>query len=230
MRNGKLILGYMPQGTGQVFPFNAVFDHGQDIMKQGFDGVDALVLWGGTDIHPSYYKEKAHPLNQKYGMGPSSRDENEWKAMKYAKANNMPIIGVCRGAQFLCAFSGGRLVQHTTGHHTNHNVMFSDSTDIMVTSSCHHQMMYPWVKGVDYQLLAWSSTNLSSCYEDEYAAPIHEMVAHVEPEVIYFPKTRGLAIQGHPEWMEQADPFVKYCNEKIEALLLNAKEELEVEV
>ena len=226
-RNGKLILGYMPMGTGEVFPFNAVFDYGQNIMQKGFDDVDAIVLWGGTDIHPSYYKEVAHPRNEKYNQPVSVRDENEWKAMKYAYANNIPIIGVCRGAQFLCAFSGGRLIQHTTGHHGPHNVMFSDRTGIMQTSSCHHQMMFPWVKGVDYQLLAWSSSNLSSCYQDQYGAEIPEMAGRWEPEVVYFPKTRGLAIQGHPEWMEQIDPFVQYCNEKVETLLINTKEEAE---
>lgn len=102
--NGELVLGYMPEGTGTAYPFNQVFKKHHDLTKEGFDNVDAIVLWGGGDISPFYYKEKAHSKTQNQG-GPSQRDINEWKAMVYAKIHNIPIIGVCRGAQFLC---GGR--------------------------------------------------------------------------------------------------------------------------
>lgn len=221
--NGKLILGYMPDGTGTMYPFNSVFNYSQNILRQGFDNVDALVLWGGEDISPTYYAQKAHSRNQNQ-HGPSKRDINEWKAMKYAKMNGIPIIGVCRGAQFLCVFSGGSLIQHVTGHHGEHNVMTPDGHTLMETSSCHHQMMCPWK--TDYQLLAWTPTKLSSCYEDQDDLEIPTMLSHVEPEVVFFPKTRGLAIQGHPEWMATTDPFVQWCNEKVVELLLTELEEV----
>lgn len=223
MINGKLILGYMPDGTGSVYPFNQVFNSGVNLLRSGFDGVDAIVLWGGEDISPFYYKEKAHSKTQNQG-GPSQRDINEWKAMVYAKIHNIPIIGVCRGAQFLCVFSGGKLVQHVTGHHSEHNVMTVDDK-MMSTSSCHHQMMYPWK--TDYQLLAWTTMKLSSVYQDQDDLEIADMANKYEPEVVYFPKTRGLAIQGHPEWMAAEDEFVLWCNEKIESLLM-CKEVAEV--
>jgi len=227
-RNGKLILGYMPDGTGTVFPFNQTFNNGQDILRSGFDGVDALVLWGGEDIHPSYYNERPHKYTQNK-HGKSQRDINEWKAMKYAQINKIPIIGVCRGAQFLCVFSGGSLIQHVTGHvgGGRHNIMFADRNDVMVTTSCHHQMMYPWK--TDYQLLAWATMRLSDCYEGEDEKEVVNMANKFEPEVIYFPKTRGLAIQGHPEWMEDSDPFVLYCNQMVQELLLRKEETCEVD-
>lgn len=223
MINGKLTLGYMPEGTGSVYPFNQVFNSGINLMKHGFDNVDAIVLWGGEDISPTYYHEKAHSKTQNQGQ-PSRRDVNEWNAMKYAKIHGIPIIGVCRGAQFLCAFSGGKLVQHVNGHHREHNVMTVEGK-LMNTSSCHHQMMYPWK--TDYQLLAWTTVKLSSVYQDQDDLEIADMTNKYEPEVVYFPKTRGLAIQGHPEWMEADDEFVVWCNEKIESLLM-CKEVAEV--
>jgi len=107
-------LGYMPDGTGTAFPFDDVFKYSKNILKEGMEDVDAIVLWGGEDIAPSYYKEKRHSRNQSYTGHPSQRDKNEWKAMLYAKANGIPIIGVCRGAQFLCIFSGGKLIHKIT--------------------------------------------------------------------------------------------------------------------
>jgi gamma-glutamyl-gamma-aminobutyrate hydrolase PuuD len=221
--NGKLILGYMPGGTGTMRPFNQTFDIAHDVTIRGFDNVDALVLWGGEDICPSYYNQKPHSENDKQN-GPSSRDKREWAAMKYARMHNIPIIGVCRGAQFLCVFSEGTLVQHVNGHQCGtHMLEFADdSLPKMSTTSCHHQMMYPWE--TDYQLLAWNARpNRSTVYEGENDREITGCVAKVEPEVVYFPKTRGLAIQGHPEWMQDTEPFVQYCNRMVQELLLGQK-------
>ncbi len=223
MLNGKLILGFMAGGTGTVFPFNEVFNNGVDLMSRGFDNVDAIVVWGGEDISSSYYGEKPNKANQNSKGIPSDRDVREYKAMVYARANNIPIIGVCRGAQLLCAFAGGKLVQHVTGHHNNHFVATTDGRDLY-TSSCHHQMMYPWT-APEYEILAWSKKNESTTYEgvDQQR---EDMKKRCEPEVVYFPRVNGLAIQGHPEWMEADSPFVKYCNDLVRKRLLT-KEEVE---
>jgi len=224
-KSKKLILGYMPDGTGAVYPFDAIFDEGRDVLAEGIEGIDALVLWGGEDIAPEYYNQKPHPRNE-CQTGPSRRDQNEWKAMRYAKANGIPIIGVCRGAQFLCVFSGGSLVQHVNGHHGEHSVqVYDDPTKPYVTSSCHHQMMH--LVNTDYQLLAWSTTPLSTVYEGENREHINNAAARAEPEVVYFPQTRGLAIQGHPEWMNHDSPFVMWCLEKVQNLLLKSPEPVE---
>ncbi len=212
-----LTLGYMPDGTGAAFPFNAVFQESKNVVQRGMDGIDALVLWGGEDISPSYYKQKRHSKNQCWSGIPSKRDMNEWKALKYALMNNIPIIGVCRGAQMLCAFSGGKLIQHVDNHGRSHQIVTNTGV-LMETSSSHHQMMYPF--DVPHEMLAWTPEQLSTCYEDGDDLQIMQMTAHVEPEVVYFPHTKGLAIQGHPEWMQKSDPFVEYCVELVTELLL----------
>lgn len=218
-KNGGLVLGYMPGGTGIIEPFHKVFDFSQNLVEKGFADVDAIVIWGGEDVCPSYYNEKPNRQNDKQN-GPSNRDKREWAAMKYAKIHNIPIIGVCRGAQFLCVLSGGSLVQHVTGHNGGaHNLTFADkSIPDMSTTSCHHQMMYPWK--TDYQLLAWSSERRSNTYQG--GPGVEHDICHrtVEPEIVYFPKTRGLAIQGHPEWMSVDAPLVKHLNGLVRTLLL----------
>ena len=214
-----LILGYSPWGNGNsIFPFDAVFDYGQDVLKKGFDNIDALVLWGGTDIHPSYYKEKHHQFNQAPPF-PSDRDRFEWKAMVYCKLHNIPIIGVCRGAQFLCAFAGGSLIQHVDGHNNGNHKMVTKDGESMYTTSAHHQMLYPYE--VNHELLAWSQTKLASRYENGDGANTSAMFTQREPECVYFPEIRGLGIQGHPEWMNKDSRMVQWFNELIIEKLFN---------
>jgi gamma-glutamyl-gamma-aminobutyrate hydrolase PuuD len=215
----KKILGYCPEGNGSsIHPFDDVFDTGQDVSKS-LQGVDAVVFWGGVDGHPGLYGGKVSKHSQVfYDDQPSSRDMFEWKTMLFCKANNIPMIGVCRGAQMMSAFAGGSIIQHTHGHINGyHNITTSDGKEMSVTS-CHHQMMYPF--DVEHEMLAWSSEKLSSFFLNGEDKPIPQMEKQVEPEVVFFPKIRGLAIQGHPEWMGEYEPLVKWFNKLIVEKLL----------
>ena len=211
-------LGFCPIGNGDsIAPFNQIFSEKQDI-SHGMDGVDAVVFWGGTDIHPSLYGEKLNRHSQANGSIPSKRDDFEWKAMNYCKTNKIPMIGVCRGAQLMTAFVGGKLIQHITGHHAEHNITTKEGNHITSTS-CHHQMMYPF--NVEHEMIAHSMHNRSSLYLDGDNQSMNEMFddSMVEPEIVYYPQVRGLAIQGHPEWAV-GTPFADYCNKLIEDLLI----------
>lgn len=219
----KRKLGYLDCYVGSnITPFNQLFDEGVDVLKKGFDDVAAILLWGGTDIHPSFYGETAHPSSQVANQkSPSARDRNEWKAMVYAKAHGIPIIGVCRGAQFLCAFAGGKLIQNVSGHNYGHHKVLCKMDDgeiFMSTTSAHHQMMYPF--GVEHEMLAWvdegENKGLSAYYDASSSKESFDMTGKVEPEVVYFPQVRGFAIQGHPEWMQEDSLFVKWCMENIQ--------------
>jgi len=217
----KLRLGFCPIGNGDsIAPFDKVFEEKQAIAKEGFAGVDAVIFWGGTDISPSLYREPSHLRTQQTDV-PSPRDIFEWKAMNYCKANNIPMIGVCRGAQLMCVFAGGKLIQHVNGHHSPHLVTTVTNENFTVTSD-HHQMMYPF--DVDHELLAMSSRKMSSLYEDGWNRSITDMIDKPEAEVVFFPKIQGLAIQGHPEWAVEGR-FSDYCNELVRHLVAE-KEEL----
>ena len=213
----KLILGFCPVGNGEsIEPFDEVFDLKQDVSKS-LANVDAVVFWGGTDIHPSLYNEPRSRRSQAYEK-PSQRDDFEWKVMKYCKLNDIPMIGVCRGAQMLCAFAGGRLVQHATGHNSGGHAMTTKNGEIIHTTSAHHQMLYPW--DIEHEVLAWSSHNLSGTYLNGLDQEIDEDKMPCEPEVVWFPTVRGLAIQGHPEWVRRESDFAVYCNELVREYVL----------
>lgn len=221
-----LKLGYCPIGH-QYSPFEEIFKETQNVAEKGVEGCDAVVFWGGTDIHPSLYKQGHHFTNfasratDKVGNPLlSQRDLFEWNVMKHCKLKKIPMIGVCRGAQLACAFAGGRLIQDVTHHGQTHTMTTSTGKTIQTTSA-HHQMLYPF--DVEHHMLAWSTNNRSTHYKDDKGT-LDDMWGRVEPEVVYFPEINCLAIQGHPEWVENGHPFANYCNEMVLEYLLKKEE------
>lgn len=212
----SLKLGYVPYGTGVFKPFDQVFDEAVNVLRHGYDDLDALVIWGGSDISPSLYGHTLAPETHA-GMDPSPRDIIEWEACKEARKRDIPIIGVCRGAQLLCAFAGGTLIQHVGGHHGDHLITTHDNKTFMVTS-IHHQMMYPW--DVPHEILGWTTNKRSPVYRGNGGNYV-SMLGKVEPEIVYFPEVNGLAIQGHPEYAAEDSEFVQYCNSLVCLKLLN---------
>jgi gamma-glutamyl-gamma-aminobutyrate hydrolase PuuD len=145
--------------------------------------------------------------------------------MKHCKANNIPIIGVCRGAQFMCAFAGGKLIQHVTGHDTGGHMVVTNEGDLFRVTSAHHQMLD--LNGTKHELLAWAPENLSALYYGERSETPETVTKAMlasefkEPEIVFFPEFKGLAIQGHPEWAEESSDFVNKTNELVVEYLFN---------
>ena len=207
----KKTLGYSPWGCSQNdlrnLHYFEIFSHRKSI-EDGMEGVDCLLLWGGTDIHPSYYNETAHSYSGA-PLIPSERDIFEWKAMLYCKAHNIPMLGICRGAQFLCAFSGGKLIQHIGAFHGRDHMVETSEGDRLWVTSTHHQMMYPY--DVPHELLAWTYCSTNQIFEGEGNKPVLEMKDKKEAEIVFFPETRALAIQGHPEYFSATPAFQGLC-------------------
>ena len=154
---------------------------------------DILVVWGGGDIHPSLYDKGRSRFSGAYEL-PSKRDITEWNLMQRAKELDVPIIGVCRGAQMLCALAGGFLIQHVQNHGGRHMVVTNDNQSFPV-NSIHHQMLYPF--NIEHEMVAWCPTNLSDVHYDVDT----DIPMPVEPEFVYFPQIKGFAIQWHPEML-----------------------------
>ena len=112
---------------------------------------DGLLLPGGDDIDPGRYGETR---SDKCGKSSEVRDNAEWKMLEAFLPTGKPILGICRGAQFLNAFCGGTLHQDIPNHsdfktrakgcHSVH--IASDSklhiileTETIWVNSLHHQ-------------------------------------------------------------------------------------------
>ena len=127
-------------------------------IKQLLDGIHGILLTGGHDVHPSVYGEEPSP---KCGTACRERDAMESILLRNALERDIPVLGICRGIQFLNAYLGGTLYQDLptehpsdTEHHQSppydipaHKVTIVDNSglsrllikDSLSVNSYHHQ-------------------------------------------------------------------------------------------
>ena len=67
-----------------------------------------LLLTGGGDIDPVFYREDRH---ETVGDAEPGRDEFEIDLARRAVDADLPLLAICRGAQVLNVAAGGSLVQ-----------------------------------------------------------------------------------------------------------------------
>ena len=192
-------------------------------MVTSIEEADLLIFTGGADINPSIYNQK------NVRSGPASRrDEEEVEAFKKAKALGKPMFGICRGFQLLAALSGATLYQDVTGHGNGAHEVITPDNRVFSVTSLHHQMVnLTNMPEEDYVILAVSCKddmpgNISRHYID--AGPdgeIRENKADYEVEMAYFPKTKCLGVQGHPEFIKHVNTFTKECNDMLQKYLFN---------
>jgi putative glutamine amidotransferase len=72
------------------------------------DGMDGLLLSGGSDLDPVYYGEEPVP---ELGVTVPERDAFEMALLERALRRQIPILGICRGMQILNVALGGTLYQ-----------------------------------------------------------------------------------------------------------------------
>lgn len=73
------------------------------------DLLDALLIIGGPDVDPAFYQVDPDPATE--GTRPD-RDEHERRLFLAALERDLPVLGVCRGAQVMTTALGGTLHQH----------------------------------------------------------------------------------------------------------------------
>ncbi len=71
------------------------------------EDIDGVLLPGGVDINPALY----HQRNTACEEVDDVLDSLEYKAAEQAIAESIPILGICRGFQFVNIMLGGTLIQ-----------------------------------------------------------------------------------------------------------------------
>ena len=105
------------------------------------DGIDCLVFWGGADIGTEIYNET--PNKFVLSKNKSPRDVHELGMIQAALKRNIPLLGICRGAQLMCVVAGGKLMQHIEDHSIMHNLVLCDEQYATIKcNSSHHQMIF----------------------------------------------------------------------------------------
>lgn len=217
--NRTLLLSALDNYGGH--PFDTIFDevmavYGPNEVEVAARFVEkpVLIIWGGQDISPTIYNQKPNKhtdASERIG----ERDRLEIALALKCMEMGIPIIGICRGAQLMCALSGGSLVQHVTRHAGPSHAIITNEGEKYKCPSVHHQMMHPWPleEGKDFEKLAWMETPISEYYlgEPDDNGKEKQLVIPYEPEVLYFYGTKSLCIQSHPEYIQQVThPFVEY--------------------
>lgn len=187
-----------------------VLETDTDRLRRDPSSIRVVFFSGGADVSPALYGERPASRTLEVDV---ARDEQERELFRIARAANLPMIGICRGAQFLCVMAGGRLCQHLDGHglarNQTHGLRALDlnwEVRDLECSSTHHQMQLP---PPGAEVLAWAEPRLAGGRylngEDQLIVPA------VEYEAVYYPQIRSLGLQWHPEWMSPDHTCVAYA-------------------
>lgn len=201
------------QGHGSTNYF--MIHHGFRVAKSIADA-DIIIFNGGVDIGTELYKEKpilGVPLQA------SNRDLNEKALFKDYAGSGKLFFGICRGAQLLNVLNGGTLWQDVNKHGQNHMVTLCETEQLLEVTSTHHQMMRPNLSSGVVLAKAEESTRKCTATEE-----IVGLDSDGDIEIVWYPKTRSLCVQGHPEYVPDslfAEYTVglihKYMKEEVDA-------------
>lgn len=162
--------------------------------------LDGLLLTGGHDIEPARYQQAK--LAQCQTTCPL-RDEMEQLLLDIFYQENRPILGICRGLQFLNVYLGGSLYQDLPSQ---------------IASSIKHSMQPPF-DAVAHEVQLVEDSPLAKLFQQEklgvnsrHHQAINQLASDLQAmayspdgliEAAYAPKKKYvLAVQWHPEHMK----------------------------
>ena len=177
----------------------------QDSLTALAQTLDGLVISGGQDVDPALYGQEKLPVCDE--LCPARDQMESFLTARMLEADK-PVLGICRGMQFLCAFLGGSLWQDLPtqfGTQVSHRQqkpytqpahpveILEDTplrsilgTDRWEVNSCHHQ----------------GARELSPRLRPMAVAPDGLVEAIWAPEYRFC-----MAVQWHPEMLDPQNPY-----------------------
>jgi putative glutamine amidotransferase len=140
------------------------------------DRTDGLLISGGNDLDPFYYREEISPRTK---LVPRKRSDFEFALLEKVLRLRKPVLGICYGMQLINVYFGGTLYQdlalqasveirHENGYHlimVSKNRFFEEGT--YSVNSSHHQSIKQPGKG----LSAWAHSPdrlIEAFYKEDY--------------------------------------------------------------
>jgi putative glutamine amidotransferase len=173
-----------------------------DVDDQVLDVLDALVVTGGADIDPARYGAARHPTTD---PARTDRDAGELLLVRGALARDLPLLGICRGAQMMAIAAGGTLIQdlpELLGH--------SGHRETLGTYSSHNARLAPGSRLVE--VLGGSDVKVNAHHHQAVSDPgsltacawaDDGTIEAVEDASLRF----ALGVQWHPEFLEDQRLF-----------------------
>lgn len=152
---------------------------------------DFVCFTGGADVTPGIYGDKGHPTTHNSVF----RDNEEALIVDDCVAKGIPMVGICRGGQFLNVMGGGRMYQDVSNHCLSHLITDLRTGEELLVSSTHHQMMMPSPMG-----LVVATAGIPSRREWFDGRIPRDDVSDVGIEVVYYSNIHALCFQPHPEF------------------------------
>jgi putative glutamine amidotransferase len=79
--------------------------------QQEIDKCDGLILTGGVDVFPEYYRNNRKDYPGSPEVFNKKRDEFEIEIFNLSRKKNIPILAICRGMQLVNCILNGDLIQ-----------------------------------------------------------------------------------------------------------------------
>lgn len=156
------------------------------------DKADLVVFVGGQDVDPALYGEKPHHRSN-FSV---QRDTDDINMYLYCLTRGIPMVGICRGAQFLNVMNGGKNYQDVDNHFGDHSGFDAKmKTTVERISSVHHQAVRSNVAG-GMEILMTSAKSRHRILNPTES----EVGIKADIEAFFYRETCCLGIQGHPEY------------------------------
>ena len=213
-----MLPGYM-DGIAEAggIPIMLPLTSDKEEIGQLLNAIHGILLTGGHDVDPALYGEEPLP---ECGEPCKERDAMETELLKQALERDMPVLGICRGIQFLNAHLGGTLYQDLPSQHP---------------SDTEHHQTPPYDKPVHsvsilkdsplFRLLNKETLSVNSYHHQairQKAESLKTMAVSGDGlvEAVEMPDKKFVwAVQWHPEFSHLVDEnsrkifseFVKHC-------------------
>ena len=158
--------------------------------------LDALILTGGGDIDPQCYGGVSHPTV--YNVD-AERDRTELELARHVLEEDLPVLGICRGAQVLNVAAGGDLFAHLSDHYgdtISHRVAPRDPVPHDVTLDVNSRL-YGVVNSIHFSSQSWhhqALREIPGVFKPVAWAPDGVVEAIEMPQHPFL-----IAVQWHPE-------------------------------
>ena len=171
------------------------------------DGIDGLVLQGGSDMSPLNYGEE--PAQPEWA-GDAARDLYELELARACVRRNKPVLGVCRGLQLLNVCFGGSLYQdietmHPQGLvHRNWEVYDQLFHDVTLTPNGYLAGLYGGPRTA--RVTSVHHQGIKRLGQDLLVEAVSTRDEMVEAISLRGGDAFVLGVQWHPEFQDPADP------------------------
>ena len=174
--------------------------------KENLDDIqncNGIILTGGQDINPRLYNQPDFLAYCDPKYIDEKRDEFEWKVLQHTEEKQVPLLGICRGLQFVNVYFGGTLVPDIPAFGKFNHSKFEEGKDREHTVEIDKNSML-------HKILGREKGEVNSAHHQSADMPGYGLVANAlspdgviegmerkEPEG----KSFLMLIQWHPERM-----------------------------